>query len=318
MKQALIVTVLVALGSLVAGFVFDANSYPIRVLCIVLLTASMGQAWNLVGGFNQISLGHSAFFGIGAYVTTVAQVKFGLNPWLGLPLAMIASVLFALILSVPTMRLKGPYFALATLAAAEACKIAASVMGITGGPQGLSVPFVGDSWAMMQFRYPGTYVPIFVGLFAISSIVFAWLVSSRVGYFLRAVRDNELAAEVAGVATFKTKLFSSIVSAALMAVCGVLFAQFTYFIDPETVFSIPNVSIRAALVVIIGGVGTLVGPLFGALLIIPLEELLNASLSDSVGGLPPLLFGALLIVVVLLKPAGLTSIRVPRMGGRKS
>lgn len=311
MKRSLILLTALAALTLAAGVAFDANSYPIRILCLVLLTASMAQSWNIVGGFNQISLGHAAFFGIGAYIPTVAQVEFGLTPWIGIVIGMVAAVGFALVLSIPTMRLKGPYFALATLAAAEACKITAGILDATGGPQGISVPFVGDSWTMMQFRFPGHYLVLFLLLFLVTNGVFAWLTTSRYGYFLRAVRDNEQAAEVAGIATFRTKLLASVISAALTAACGTLYAQFTYFIDPETVFSASHVSIRMALVAIIGGVGTFAGPILGALLIVPLEELLNATLSEMIGGLAPLIFGVLLIAVVLLRPNGLASLSMP-------
>ncbi|QDL93320.1 branched-chain amino acid ABC transporter permease [Paroceanicella profunda] len=313
MKRNLLVLAALASVILLAGLVLEPNGYVVRILCIMLLTASMAQAWNVVGGFNQISLGHAAFFGIGAYIPTITQVAYGLSPWLGMGIGIIAAVVLALVLSGPTMRLKGPYFALATLAAAEACRIGASVLKFTGGPQGISVPFVGDSWAMMQFRFPGHYLPLFVLLFLVSCTTFAWLTASRYGYFLRAVRDDEQAAEVAGVATFRVKLLASVISAALTAACGTLFAQFTYFIDPETVFSASHVSIRMALVAIIGGVGTFAGPILGAFLIVPLEEVLNATLSEEVGGLAPLIFGALLIAVVLLRPDGLTSLRLPKV-----
>jgi branched-chain amino acid transport system permease protein len=311
MIRSLILLLAVALVGAILGAAMDPNGYPVRVLCTVFLAAAMAQSWNIVGGLaNQISLGHGAFFGIGAYASTVAQVSFGSSPWIGLAVGMLAATALALLLSLPTVRLKGPYFALATLAAAEACKIAASNLGFTGGPQGISVPFRGDSWAAMQFRQPGPYLPLFIGLFLVTSLAFLALSSGRIGYFMRAVRDDEQAAEVAGVATFRTKLIGSAMSAALTAACGTAFAQFTFFIDPDTVFSASGVSIRMALVAIVGGVGTLIGPLLGAILVVPVEEVLNATLAESIAGLAPLLFGLLLIAIVLLRPAGLASLRL--------
>ena len=136
MKRAVLILAVIAIASIVAAKVTDPNSYAIRVLCLVLLTAAMGQAWNIVGGYNQISLGHGAFFGIGAYTSTVLQVTAGISPWIGAVAGMIAAIVFALFLSLPTMRLKGPYFALATLAAAEACNIAASVLRVSSVSSG--------------------------------------------------------------------------------------------------------------------------------------------------------------------------------------
>ena len=178
------------------GSQLQPGGYAMRVLCILLLAASMAQAWNIVGGLaNQISLGNSVFFGIGAYASTIAQTAIATSPWIGLAGGMIGAAAFALLLSLPTLRLKGPYFALATLAAAEAGKIIASTLAVTGGPQGVSVPFAGDSLANMQFRQPGGYLPLLLGLLAVISLAFAALSNGRVGYFLRAVRDDEQAAE---------------------------------------------------------------------------------------------------------------------------
>ncbi|MEP9350410.1 branched-chain amino acid ABC transporter permease [Xanthobacter sp. KR7-225] len=319
MIRALIIIAGVSLAAWIVGSQLPARSYEVRVLCLILLAASMAQSWNIIGGLaNQISLGHGAFFGIGAYASTILQLSYGLSPWLGALAGMAAAMLAALLLSLPTMRLKGPYFALATLAFAEACRVVANALPMTGGPQGVSVPFLGDSWAMLQFRAPGTYLPVFIGLFALTSLVFALLANGRIGYQLRALRENEDAAEVAGVATLRTKLIGSLASAALTALCGTLFAQFTFFIDPDSVFSVSAISIRMALIAIVGGVGTLIGPILGALAIVPLEEVLSATLSQYIGGIAPFTFGLVLIAIVLLRPRGLASLPGLRLaeGGR--
>lgn len=309
MKRSLLIIALVAIVCLALGFLLDSSSYTIRVICLILLAASLGQCWNIVGGLaNQISLGHAAFFGIGAYTTTILQIRFGISPWLGLPVAVVLASLAALLISIPTMRLKGPYFALATLAFGEACSIIATSMPkITGGPQGISVPFVGDSLAMMQFRHPGSYIPLFVGVFVLISLVYVYLSTGKMGYFLRAIREDENAAEMSGVNTLKIKLIGSVVSASLTAVVGVMFAQFVFFFDPSSVFSVTGISIRAALIAIVGGVGIMSGPILGAIFVVVIEEILNAYLSDKAAGIAPFIFGVVLIGVVLLKPRGLVS-----------
>jgi len=310
MKRSLLLILILAVAALALGQMLDPRGYNVRVLCLVLLAASLGQCWNIVGGLaNQISLGHAAFFGIGAYTSTVLQTLGGITPWIGMPVGMLFAMTAALLLSLPTMRLKGPYFALATLAFGEACRILATAFpGITGGPQGISVPFVGNSWAMMQFRGAGNYVYLFTGLFVVVSVVFACLSHGRMGYLMRAVRENEEAAEVAGVNTLKVKLMGSLISAALTAATGTLFAQFTFFFDPESVFSASGISIRAALIAIVGGVGTLAGPIIGALIVVPLEELLSTYLSSKAAGIAPFTFGLILIAIVLLRPRGLITL----------
>ncbi|SHH19252.1 branched-chain amino acid ABC transporter permease [Pollutimonas bauzanensis] len=320
MKRSLLLVLAISIIAVVLANVLDPRGYAARVVCLVLLAATLGQCWNIVGGLaNQISLGHAAFFGIGAYSSTVLQVMWGISPWLGILVGMVFAMLAALLLSLPTMRLKGPYFALATLAFGEACRIlATSMSSVTGGPQGISVPFVGDSWAMMQFRGAGNYIYLFVGLFIIVSGVFAYLAYGRMGYLLRAVRENEEAAEVSGVNTLKVKLMGALISAALTAATGTLFAQFTFFFDPESVFSVAHISIRAALIAIVGGVGTLAGPIIGALIVVPLEEFLIGYFSNNAAGIAPFIFGVALVAIVVLRPRGLVSIFQPRRGKQRT
>lgn len=310
MKRSLLLIAAVAVVALALGFTLQPRGYAVRVVCLVLLAASLGQCWNIVGGLaNQLSLGHAAFFGIGAYASTMLQINYGMTPWAGMLFGMALAALVSVLLSIPTMRLKGPYFSLATLAFAEACRIVAtSATGLTGGPQGVSVPFVGNSWWMMQFRGAGPYVPIFTAFLVIVSLVFAFLSHGRMGYLLRAIRENEEAAEVAGVNTLGVKLSGAAISAALTAACGTLFAQFTFFIDPDIVFNATSVSIRAALIAIVGGVGLLGGPIAGGVIVVLLEEVLNATLSNRAAGIAPLIFGIVLIAIVLWRPQGLVSL----------
>ncbi|MDR3469173.1 MAG: branched-chain amino acid ABC transporter permease [Xanthobacteraceae bacterium] len=316
MMRSLLIIAAVACVALLLGAVLQPRGYAVRVVCLILLAASLGQCWNIVGGLaNQVSLGHAAFFGIGAYTSTMLQIKFGLSPWAGLPIGMLFAALVSVLLSIPTMRLKGPYFSLATLAFGEACRIVATAAtGLTGGPQGVSVPFAGNSWLLLQFRGAGAYVPVFVGLFVVVCVAFTLLANGRLGYMLRAIRENEDAAEVTGINTLGVRLAGGAISAALTAATGTMFAQFTFFIDPDIVFSATSISIRAALIAILGGVGTLAGPIVGALVIVPLEELLSAYLSNKAAGIAPLIFGLILIGIVVWRPSGLVSLVTQRRG----
>jgi branched-chain amino acid transport system permease protein len=296
-----------------------------RILCLVLLFAALGQAWNLVGGLaNQISLGHAAYFGIGAYASTILQPAIGLSPWLGAFVGMGLAALLALLLSVPTFRLKGHYFALATLAAGEAMRVIAnSWSSLTGGPVGISVPFnPGSSFWMMQFQtvLPNYY--IFLAALVVVTAIFWRIKTGAMGYRLRAIKENEEAAEVIGVNTYRVKLYASLLSAAITAFLGTLYAQFQFFFDPDTIFGLATFSVKMALVAILGGVGTVAGPLIGAAFIIPMEEFANSYFGNSAAGLSQFAYGAVLIIVILINPYGLVALfnrlREGRRGGRRT
>ena len=282
------------------------SGYLIRVLTLALLFAALGQAWNIVGGLaNQISLGHAAFFGLGAYTSTLLLINFGLSPWIGMLAAAGIGALAAFVLSFPTMRLSGHYFALATLAFSEVLRVLASSWGsVTGGPAGLSVPFSPDSLLMLQFKSTRPYYYIILAALLFVTAIFVAIRRSALGYRLRAVKESISAAEVIGVDTAWVKVIASVISAALTAALGVIYAQLTYFFDPDSVFGIISISIRIALITILGGVGTAIGPIIGSFLIVPLEELANLLLSSRAAGLSQLFFGILLIAIILVQPRG--------------
>lgn len=308
-KNYLVLTV-IGLASLLP-WMLSESGYLLRVLTFMLLFAAMAQAWNIVGGLaNQISLGHAAFFGLGAYTSTVCFLRYGLTPWLGVLSGMVVAGAAGALLSLPTMRLKGHYFALATLAFAEVLRsIANAWTSVTGGPSGISVPFVPDaSFTLMQFSSARSYFYLMLtALFAISWIY--WKISqSRLGYELRAVKANVDSAEVIGINTARTKIVAATISAALMGGCGVLYAQFNFFFDPDSVFSLVNISVRVALICIIGGIGTVAGPIIGACFLLPLEELFNATLSNIGAGVSQVAFGLILVLIILIDPRGLQAL----------
>jgi len=295
--------------ALALPWLLEDQGYAIRVVTLVLLFAAMAQSWNIVGGLaNQISLGHAAFFGLGAYTSTLLLIHWGISPWLGLFASAAVAAIAGALLSLPTMRLRGHYFALATLAFGEVLRAVANTWAsVTGGPVGLSLPFA-QGVSLMQFASSIPYYYLMLAAALLASAVFAWISRSRLGYRLRAVKANPQAAEVIGVDTVKTRILAAVISAALMGVCGTLYAQFIYFFDPDTVFSLAGISIRVALICIIGGVGTVAGPLVGALLIIPVEELLNNWLSAQAAGASQLAFGVMLVAVILVEPRGLSAL----------
>ena len=288
----------------------DPQGYAIRVLTLIFLFAAMAQSWNIVGGLaNQMSLGHAAFFGIGAYTSTLLLIRMGLSPWLGMCAAALLGGMAAALLSLPTMRLSGHYFALATLAFGEVMRVIANTWAsVTGGPGGISVPFGQDSWWMLNFKSTRPHYYLTLAALLAVTAVFVAIQRSAFGYRLRAIRENIAAAEVVGVDSARTKILAATISGALIAALGTLYAQLTFFFDPDTVFGLGPVSIRVALIAILGGAGVAIGPIIGALVIIPLEEGANFAFASQAAGLSGLIYGLLLVAVILVEPRGLVAL----------
>ncbi|POR50964.1 branched-chain amino acid ABC transporter permease [Bosea psychrotolerans] len=303
--RLILIAVLLA-AAIALPFAFDPRGYAIRILCLALLFGAMAQAWNIVAGLaNQVSLGHAAFFGIGAYTSTLLLIHFGISPWLGMIAGAVLGGLAALLISLPTMRLRGHYFALATLAFGEVMRVIANSWGgLTGGPVGISVPFAPSSLAMLQFKETRPYYWLMLAALIAVTAIFVAIRKSRLGYRLRAIKENVDAAEVIGIDTTRTKIIAAVLSGGLTACLGTLYAQFQYFFDPDTVFGVGSISVRVAMIAIVGGIGTAIGPILGAFFVIPLEEFANQIFSAQAAGLSQLVFGVLLVVVILVEPRG--------------
>lgn len=304
--------------AVVLPWLLPEQGYSLRVACLILLFAALAQAWNIAAGLSGlVSLGHAGFFGAGAYVSTLLLINFGVSPWFGMIAALLFGGLLAALLSLPTLRLRGHYFALATLAFGEVMRVIGnSWSDVTGGPVGLSVPFSQPSFAVMQFQSLRPYYFLFLVALIITCLVFERIRSGALGLRLRALKNHPDAAASLGVDTTRAKFTVAVISGAITAVIGVLYAQFMFFFDPDTVFSLAGISVRAALIAIIGGMGAVAGPLIGAVLIIPIEELSNMLFSSTAAGLSQLVFGGLLIAVVIWQPRGLMAL-FRRRGGRK-
>lgn len=278
---AALLPLLLALGS----------PYWLGIVTTTYLMAGLAGAWNIIGGIGgQFSLAHGVFFGIGAYWAARLFVLFGLSPWLTLlPGAALAAAV-ATLLSWPTFRLRGPFFVIATMAFNQVCFVLANYFDrVTGGAQGVLIPFRAG-WANMIFRDRWVYGALMFGFMALVTLVVVLLRRSRLGYYLLAVREDEDAARAAGIDVLATKLRGMALSAALTSCGGALFAMYLRFIDPPSLFSLLDVGLRFALLTLIGGIGTVAGPLLGAALVVPLGSWLQATL----GGVWP---GAHLIVL---------------------
>jgi branched-chain amino acid transport system permease protein len=265
----------------------------------------LAASWNIIGGFGgQFSLGHGVFFGIGAYVTAIATSRYGLSPWLVMVPAAVLAALVAMLISWPTFRLRGPFFAIATMAFNEVAFVLANHFdSFTGGPRGIMIPFKAG-FANMIFRERWQYAVLMFVFVALVVGITVWLRRSRLGYYLLAVREDEDAARASGINVLSVKLQGMALSAFLTAIGGTLFTMYLRFIDPPTLFTLQDVGVKFALLSLIGGVGTIAGPLLGAALIVPFENFLRAELADALPGMNLAILGLLMVLAALFMKRG--------------
>ena len=290
-----------------ATFIGESGTF-LTFLMMTLYVTLLGQSWNLLGGYGgQFSFGHALFFGTGAYAQTIAQMSFGINAWLALVLAIAAAAIVGICVGTLTFRygLKGSYFALVTLAFAEVFRILAVSVGFTGGGSGMMLP-LRESLANMQFGSRRGYVFLMLGFVTAALLVTAWLRHSRYGAYLQAVRDNEDAARAIGVDPFRIKLGAITLSAGFMGAAGAFYVQVFQYIDPGIAFG-PAVSVEALVAAIVGGIGTLWGPLLGAAVLHLLAEF-TRNLFGQLPGVSLVIYGVVLIVIVMFLPRGIGGI----------
>jgi branched-chain amino acid transport system permease protein len=276
-----------------------------RLGALVLLYAIGASAWNIVGGYaGLISVGHAVFFGCGAYGALASYQYAGLPPIGGLPIGVAVSVMIAAIIGVPTLRLSGHYFSMATIAVAELVRLAVSNSEWLGGAQGLSGPPVPRTPFDLSFISALPYYYLFLTVFA-AVLALTWQMErSRMGFFLRAIRDSERAARSLGVAAARYKLLAFMLSASLTAVAGALYATMFGFIDPDSGLGI-LISVKMLIMAALGGAGLLFGPFVGAAILVPLEEFSNNLLGGAGSGLTFVVYGAIIVVIARLQPGGL-------------
>ncbi len=297
---AVLAIVLIALPQVVK------SSFAIDIFIRILLFSFIGVAWNLMGGYaKQLSLGHAAYFGLGAYTSTIMQIDFGVSPWIG----MVAGGVVAAIASLPIgwlcFRLRGPYFTIATIATAQALMlIFLKFRDFAWGAEGTTIPNLGSSPLMLQFETKASYYYVVLGLLALALVITYRIEQSWMGYYLVAIGEDEDAAEAIGVNAPRIKRDIYMISAFLTALAGTFYTQYIYFIDPATAFSF-NISIEAALVSIVGGIGTLWGPVVGTVLLETTSALLQSWLGSSTGGIQLTVYALILMAVILWRPTGL-------------
>jgi branched-chain amino acid transport system permease protein len=298
------------------------NPYYARIGGLVLLSAISASAWNLVGGYaGQVSVGHSMFFGAGAYLPLLVYTQWELPPTVGIPLGVGIAVLLAVLIGTPTLRLQGHYFSMATIAAAELLRLVVTNWEFAGAAIGLRGPAVSRTPFDFAFRSVVPYYYLFLGVLA-ALLALVWRIErTRMGFYLRAIKAGERAARSLGVPARRYKLFALMISAAFTALAGSLYALWIGFVDPESGWGI-LVSVEMIIITALGGAGTLFGPLIGAAILIPLQNLSNVLFGGGGTGLTFLMYGGIIVLIARFEPGGLLEmwrLRIrPRLGRKSS
>jgi len=296
-----------AAAFLAAPLVLQGGFYH-RMLALVLLAAIGSSAWNIVGGYaGQVSFGHAIFFGTGAYLPALVYTLWQAAPTLGIPLGIAVAIVIAVAIGMPTFRLQGHYFSMATIAVAELVRILVSNWPFLGAAIGLQGPASARSIWDLTFRSSVPYYYLFLGVLAALLAVTYAIEGSRMGYYLRAIRAGERAARSLGVPVRRYKLYALALSAAFTALAGSLYMLMIGFVDPDSGLGI-LVSVQIVIVAALGGAGALFGPLVGAAILVPLQQLANGLFGGGGTGLTYIFYGGIIIVLSRFEPGGLLAL----------
>ena len=290
---------------LVFPFLFTMP-FPQHILIMILVYATLAQAWNVIGGYaGQCSLGHAVYFGCGAYTSTLLLINFAVSPWIGMIAGGALAVGVDLLIGIPVFRLAGHYFAIATIAIGEMFQIGMVNWKGGGGANGLYLPILDEG--LMNFEFHNTKVPYYYIILAIAGVTFYvvyWMERSWIGFYLRAIKGDLDASRALGVNVSKYKSVGLAISAFFTAIVGTFYAQYVLFIDPESVLPL-SLSVLITLVAILGGVASLWGPLLGAVVLVPLSEFTRTYLGGGGSAIDLMIYGALIVIIARFQPEGL-------------
>lgn len=289
------------------------STYTMHILILVIMWTIIGMAWNLLGGYcGQVSFGHAAYFGVGAYTAGILYFKLGISPWWGVPLSIVIVTIFAFILGFIVLRLRGPFFALATLASGEVMRVTSeNWVDFTGGTLGILIQE--RTWVEKIWYY---YIILLIA--AGTFFLVKKLIESKLGYYFVAIREDQDAAESLGINTTLYKTIALCISGALTGIAGAFYTNYMGYIDPHVVFALHDISIITIMIVMVGGVATYWGPFIGAIIMVFLAEIIRSM--PGLGAAHQTLFGVLLIVIIIFLPNGIAGDfnkikRILRIGG---
>jgi len=283
--------------------------FPRHLMIMVFVFATLGSAWNLIGGYaGQVSLGHAVFFGLGAYTSTLLLMKAGVNPWIGLLAGVVISSIVALIIGYPCFKLGGHYFAIATIAVGEMFQHAWLNWDFAGSAIGLNLPILEEG--VVNFQFHATKLPYYYISLCMAgvAVLTGYIVDrSKIGYYFRAIKGDQDAARSLGISHTKYKAYAMVLSASLTSIAGSFYAQYILFIDPDSVFPL-MLSINMCLMATLGGLATVWGPVIGAFILIPISEFTRIYMGGGGTGIDIMVYGLLIILICLFQPSGIIGI----------
>lgn len=292
-------------GPLQVDFTFP---YARHLLILIFLYALTAQAWNILAGYcGQVSFGHVAYFGIGAYTSSMLLINFHLTPWIGMLAGGLAAIALGLIVGLPTFRLTGHYFAIATLAIAETVQTIFMNWNAAGEAKGLWLPVMKDSLLNFQWKSKLPYYYVALALLCLVYLATYWMERSKLGFYFRAIRDDAVATSSLGVDILTYKLVALSMSAFFSALAGSFYAQYVLFIDPFSVLHLQH-SVLVVLLATFGGVGTYWGPIVGTAILVPVSEFVRIRFGGTGGAEDLIVYGGLIVLMTLVEPAGIVGI----------
>jgi branched-chain amino acid transport system permease protein len=319
-SRRVLASVVAAVAVALAAFPFVfTGPFPLHVMIVTFMFATLAVAWNIMGGYaGMFSFGQAAFFGIGAYTSSWLLVARGVNPWLGLVAGGVVSAIVAAAIGYPCSKLRGHYFAIASIAFAEIVRIHFNNWKLVGAAEGLTIPMVRPG-GLLHFQFHGTKAPYyFIALaFLLASLAISRGISrSRMGYYFRAIKESHELAMMLGISFVRYRLAAIMISAFLSAAAGTLYAQYILYLDPESVLVL-STSVQVVLIAMLGGAGSVLGPAIGAIILVPVSELTRVTLGHRGTGVDMMIYGALITLISVYQPKGVWGLLAGRGGPRR-
>ena len=290
--------------------------FPLQIMILVFMYAMLGVAWNIMGGYaGMFSFGQAAFFGIGAYTSSFLLMTFHVNPWIGLIAGGVVAALVAAAIGYPCSNLRGHYFAIASIAFAEIVRVHFNNWTLVNAAEGISLPMLDESF--MNFMFHNSKVPyyyIMLAFLILALVVCYFVATSKMGYYFRAIKESHDVAEVLGVNVVRYRLSAIMISAFLSAMAGTFYAQYVLYIDPESVMLLA-ISVQIVLLSMLGGAGSVMGPVIGAAVLIPIAEVTRVWLGHRGTGVDMLIYGFMITIISVYQPQGVWGL-LSRIGNR--
>ena len=290
--------------------------FPLQIMILVFMYAMLGVAWNIMGGYaGMFSFGQAAFFGIGAYTSSFLLMTFHVNPWIGLIAGGVVAALVAAAIGYPCSNLRGHYFAIASIAFAEIVRVHFNNWTLMNAAEGISLPMLDESFVNFMFHTSKVpYYYIMLAFLILALIVCYFVATSKMGYYFRAIKESHDVAEVLGVNVVRYRLIAIMISAFLSAMAGTFYAQYVLYIDPESVMLLA-ISVQIVLLSMLGGAGSVMGPVIGAAVLIPIAEVTRVWLGHRGTGVDMLIYGFLITIISVYQPQGVWGL-LSRIGNR--